>query len=99
MTIRAHPLFKLLTRPAVALAIIVGAFMLLFPNWGPRDLALFVRLPPERCASEITASAFSGEVLARSLKRPIHGEPDLTSTFSLPRADYRLVVELACADG
>jgi hypothetical protein len=101
MSLREHRAFKILTRPIVALAIFVGVFVVMFPNWGPRDLSLYVRLPPSSCASELTASAYpaGSDVLARSTKRPLDGARDLEATFSLPRAEYRVIVELGCSDG
>jgi hypothetical protein len=99
MSFRDHPAFKILTRPIIAFAIMVGLFMLLFPNWGSRDLSVFYRLPPTSCASEVALSAFQGDALAHDLRLPIDGQKSVQATISLPRASYRIEVELGCPNG
>jgi hypothetical protein len=99
MSFREHPIFKTLTRPAVALLIAVALFGVLFPSWGPRDLTLDYRLPSSGCAEDITASAYSEGVLTHSLKIPIGERRSLESVLSLPRAEYRVAIELGCSDG
>jgi hypothetical protein len=88
----------LLRRPVVAFAVIAGVFMLLFPNFGPKNVTFQYRLPPEGCASNLMIAAYEGEGLARSSKHHVQGLRSFEHSFLLPKGDYELRVSLGCED-
>lgn len=93
-------LFRLLVRPPIAFGLMLILFRVLFPRFGTRDLDLSYQLPAARCATDLVISAWGEDGrLARRSTWSLEGRRTLEQVMNLPAGDYRVTVELRCADG
>jgi hypothetical protein len=99
ISFRDRPVVRFLLRPAVAFAVMVLLFMILFPNFGSKEITVSARVPERRCASALTVYAYKDGELARRASRAIGDSRDMEIAFSLPKGEYALEVELDCDSG
>jgi hypothetical protein len=87
---------QILRRPIIPFAVIVIAFLALYPRVGAREVVFHETVP--HCADELVVSAFQEDELMRSHKRALGGTTEVTHSFELPAGEYLLRVEVSCGD-